>query len=117
MEQSDFQEVISSPTAAFDEGLRFFAGKGMVNTTLKRIVQNLDDRGIDYAVIGAVYGEYVGAFDGLGIWMRTSANLFRTDLVFGAVAIVVVISVALFLLIVALEAVTIPWHTAARTVA
>jgi len=72
---------------------------------------------VTYAVIGAVYGEYVGAFDGLGIWMRTSANLFRTDLVFGAVAIVVVISVALFLLIVALEAVTIPWHKAARTVA
>jgi len=54
MEPPDFQEVISSPTAAFDEGLLFFAGKGMVNTTLKRIVQKLDDRGIDYAVIGAV---------------------------------------------------------------
>ena len=54
MEQPDFQEVISSPTAAFDEGLRFFAGKGMVNNTLKRIVQKLDDRRIDYAVIGAV---------------------------------------------------------------
>ncbi len=54
MEQPDFQEVISSPTTAFDEGLRFFAGKGLVNTTLKRIVQTLDDRGIAYAVIGAI---------------------------------------------------------------
>src|SRR6266849_5745217 len=54
MEQIDFQEVVSTPTAAFDEGLRFFAGKGMVNTTLKRIAQQLDDHGIDYAVIGAV---------------------------------------------------------------
>ena len=54
MEQIDFQEVVSTPTTAFDEGLRFFAGKGMVNTTLKRIAQQLDDHGIDYAVIGAV---------------------------------------------------------------
>ena len=54
MEQIDFQEAVSTPTAAFDEGLRFFAGKGMVNTTLKRIAQQLDDHGIDYAVIGAV---------------------------------------------------------------
>src|SRR5260370_5732063 len=54
MEQTDFQEIISTPAAAFDEGLRFFAGKGMINTTLKRIAQQLDDHGIDYAVIGAV---------------------------------------------------------------
>jgi hypothetical protein len=54
MEQTDFQELISSPSAAFDEGLRFFAGKGMVNNTLQRIVQKLDDRGIAYALIGAV---------------------------------------------------------------
>src|SRR5437870_11736591 len=54
MEPTDFQEVVSRPTAAFDEGLRFFAGKGMVNTTLKRIAQRLEDHGIDYVVIGAV---------------------------------------------------------------
>jgi predicted nucleotidyltransferase len=54
IEQTDFQELISSPSAAFDEGLRFFAGKGMIDTTLERIVQKLDDRGIAYALIGAV---------------------------------------------------------------
>ena len=54
MEQPDFQEVVSSPTAAFDEGLRFFAGKGMLNTTLERIARTLENRGIDYVVIGAV---------------------------------------------------------------
>jgi hypothetical protein len=50
----DFQKVISSPTAAFDEGLKFFAGKGMVNNALTQIVQTLNKLGIDYAVIGAV---------------------------------------------------------------
>jgi hypothetical protein len=54
MEQPDFQEVVSSPTAAFDEGLRFFAGKGMLNTTLERIARTLENHGIDYVVIGAV---------------------------------------------------------------
>ena len=54
MAQRDFQEVISSPTSAYDEGLDFFAGRGMINETLRRIVKDLDDRGIDYAVIGAV---------------------------------------------------------------
>ena len=35
-----------------------------------------------YAVIGAIFGEYVGATSGLGIWMKLSQNSFRTDLVF-----------------------------------
>ena len=38
-----------------------------------------------YAVIGAIFGEYVGATDGLGIWMKLSQTSFRTDLVFGAI--------------------------------
>jgi len=50
----DFQETISSPSAAFDEGLRFFAGKGMVNNALTRIISGLEELGIDYAVIDAV---------------------------------------------------------------
>lgn len=54
MRQPDFEQVISSPVAAFDEGLKFFAGKGMVNNALTEIVQRLNQLGIDYAVIGAV---------------------------------------------------------------
>jgi Uncharacterised nucleotidyltransferase len=50
----DFQTVLSSPTLAYAEGLRFFRGEGMLNDALKRIVADLDRNGIDYAVIGAV---------------------------------------------------------------
>ena len=50
-----------------------------------------------YAVIGAIFGEYVGATDGLGIWMRLSQNSFRTDLVFGAILLTAIVSVALYL--------------------
>src|ERR1700738_4445624 len=43
-----------SPTAVYNEGLLFFAGKGMVNNTLRRIAKDLEDKEIDYTVIGAV---------------------------------------------------------------
>jgi len=50
----DFGKLISSPSFAYDEGLRFFRGKGMINDALKRIAADLDRNGIEYAVIGAV---------------------------------------------------------------
>jgi ABC-type nitrate/sulfonate/bicarbonate transport system permease component len=67
-----------------------------------------------YAVLGAVYAEYVGAFDGLGIWILTSQKSFRIDLVFGAVLIVLVISVILFALVGRLERAIVPWAVEAR---
>ena len=69
---------------------------------------------VTYALLGAVYAEYVGAFDGLGIWILTSQKAFRIDLVFGAVAIVLVISVALFWVVGVLERAAVPWASAAR---
>jgi ABC-type nitrate/sulfonate/bicarbonate transport system permease component len=69
---------------------------------------------VTYAVLGAVYAEYVGAFDGLGIWILTSQKSFRIDLVLGAVLIVLVISVALFWLVGRLERAVIPWAARAR---
>lgn len=69
---------------------------------------------ITYAMLGAVYAEYVGSSDGLGIWILTSGKSFRYDLVFGAVGIVLVISVALFVGIGLLERLLIPWAGSAR---
>lgn len=68
-----------------------------------------------YGVIGAVFGEYVGAYEGLGIWMQLSQNAFRTDLVFAAILLAAVLSVALFGLVVLLERLVIPWYSASRT--
>jgi ABC-type nitrate/sulfonate/bicarbonate transport system permease component len=70
-----------------------------------------------YAVIGAVFGEYVGAREGLGIWMQLSQNAFRTDLVFGAILLTAVVSVGLFGLVVLAERLVIPWYGAARRAA
>lgn len=50
----DFQETLSSTSATFDEGLKFFAGKGMVNNALTQIIRKLNELEIDCAVIDAV---------------------------------------------------------------
>jgi ABC-type nitrate/sulfonate/bicarbonate transport system permease component len=67
-----------------------------------------------YAVLAAIFAEYVGAYHGLGIWMSQSKSSFRTDLVFGAIGICALISVTLFMLIAILARVVMPWHYAAR---
>lgn len=69
---------------------------------------------VPYAVIGAVFAEYVGAVDGLGIWMQTSQNAFRTDLVFAAVLITALVSVGLFVAVGALERRFVPWSRDVR---
>lgn len=50
----DFQLEISSPDAAYSEGLKFFRGKGMLNQALRKIAADLDREGIDYVAIGAI---------------------------------------------------------------
>ena len=50
----DYQTLISSPTAAYAEGLRFFQGTGMLNDALTKLAVDLERSGIEYAVIGAV---------------------------------------------------------------
>jgi ABC-type nitrate/sulfonate/bicarbonate transport system permease component len=64
---------------------------------------------ITYAVVGAIFAEYVGAQQGLGIFMSTQKNAFRTDLVLAAVAVTAVLSISLYLLTFLIERVVIPW--------
>jgi len=67
-----------------------------------------------YAVIAAIFAEYVGAYTGLGIWMSQSKSAFRTDLVFGAIAVSALVSVAFFLLVALASRIVMPWYHAAR---
>jgi NitT/TauT family transport system permease protein len=69
---------------------------------------------VTYAVIGAVFGEYVGAYEGLGIWMQLSQKAFRIDLVFGAILLTAVLSITLYGVVLAVERLTIPWYRASR---
>jgi ABC-type nitrate/sulfonate/bicarbonate transport system permease component len=67
-----------------------------------------------YAVIGAVFGEYVGAREGLGIWMQLSQNAFRTDLVFAAILVTSVVSIVLYWIVGLVRRATIPWAPGVR---
>lgn len=51
---ADFLQIISSPDAAYGEGLRFFRGTGMLNEAIKKLAADLEREKIEYAVIGAV---------------------------------------------------------------
>ncbi len=67
-----------------------------------------------YGVVAAVIGEYVGATDGLGIWMQLSQRSFRTDLVFAAILVTALLSIGLYGAVVLAERAAIPWWRAAR---
>ena len=69
---------------------------------------------ITYAVVGAIFAEYAGAVDGLGIYMQNAKNSFRTDLVLAAVMVASLLTLALFALTFLLERVLAPWLGVAR---
>ena len=64
---------------------------------------------ITYAVVGAIFAEYAGAETGLGIYMLSAKNNFRTDLVLAAVGISATLTLALFGLTVLLQHIAMPW--------
>jgi ABC-type nitrate/sulfonate/bicarbonate transport system permease component len=69
---------------------------------------------ITYAVVGAIFAEYVGASSGLGIFMSEQANQFRTDLVYAAVAVTAAVSLGLFALTYLVQRLAIPWYRLSR---
>jgi putative hydroxymethylpyrimidine transport system permease protein len=62
-----------------------------------------------YAPIGAVFGEFAGSQNGLGYVLLQATPQLATDLVFAAVFLLTVMSIALFVLLSVLERVCCPW--------
>ncbi|MBN1287757.1 MAG: ABC transporter permease [Anaerolineae bacterium] len=68
-----------------------------------------------YAVIGAVFGEWVGAQAGLGVFIQRSFRASATDQVLAGVVVTALLSIALFAVIWAVERAALPWYyTSAR---
>ncbi len=67
------------------------------------------------AVIGAVFGEFVGAKAGLGYLMDVSAARLLTARVFACIAILAAMAIALFALVALLERFAMPWRRVERT--
>ncbi|MFQ5381186.1 MAG: ABC transporter permease [Dehalococcoidia bacterium] len=68
-----------------------------------------------YAVVGAVIAEWVGASSGLGLFMERSRTAFRTDQVFVGIALVALMSIALFGAVHVLARIASPWMYAHTT--
>jgi len=69
---------------------------------------------VTYCVIGAIWGEYVGAESGLGIFMLRAQHAYQVRLVFAAIIVISALSVGLFLLTSIIERLVIPWHFRGR---
>ena len=70
--------------------------------------------GVTFAYVAAIFAEYVGAYGGLGYYMNVASHAFNTDLVFGAVIVTAVLTLALFAVVVALERAMIRWRPRAQ---
>jgi ABC-type nitrate/sulfonate/bicarbonate transport system permease component len=65
---------------------------------------------VTYAMIGAVFAEWSGARDGLGIYILLMKNSFRTDMVLAAIFLISVLSLGLFLLVGIIEKAVVRWR-------
>lgn len=69
---------------------------------------------ITYSVVGAIFGEYVGATGGLGWYIEQKQHDFQTQAIIAAVAVTALLSVALFLLTAVIERLALPWYHGQR---
>ena len=68
------------------------------------------------SLIGAIVAEYFGGAQSvLGQFIITEAAFFRFANAWAAIVVASAVSIAFFLIIVAIERVAIPWHASART--
>lgn len=67
-----------------------------------------------FSVIGAVFGEWVGASEGLGYLILIQNNQTDTAQVFAIVVWLAAIGIGLFALISLIERITLPWYHQAR---
>jgi ABC-type nitrate/sulfonate/bicarbonate transport system permease component len=65
---------------------------------------------VTYAIVGAVFAEWSGAREGLGIFILLMKNSFRTDMVFAAIFLVSLLSLALFALVTMIERLVVRWR-------
>jgi ABC-type nitrate/sulfonate/bicarbonate transport system permease component len=66
------------------------------------------------SVVGAVFGEWVGASEGLGYLMLALNNQLATVDLFAAVLVLSLMGIALFFLVGVVERLAVPWHHETR---
>jgi ABC-type nitrate/sulfonate/bicarbonate transport system permease component len=70
---------------------------------------------VTYSVVGALFAEYVGSFEGLGHLMTERQSQFDIEGLFAAMGVLTLIGVGLFALVSVAERLLLPWyHTEQR---
>jgi len=65
---------------------------------------------VTYAMVGAIFAEWSGAREGLGIYVLLMKNSFRTDLVFASIFLIAGLSLSLFALVGLIERLVVRWR-------
>ena len=65
---------------------------------------------VSYAVVGAVISEWLGGFEGLGVYMTRANKAYAFDKMFAVIIVIVVISLLLMLLVTVLRHAVMPWE-------
>ena len=68
-----------------------------------------------YSVVGAIFGEYVGAYMGLGVYIQAAAQARAVDQVFAAILVISALTLVLFGAVSLLERLTLPWYHGTRS--
>ncbi len=68
-----------------------------------------------YAVVGAVVSEWLGGFEGLGVYMTRVKKAYAFDRMFAVIVFISVISLVLMLIVSLLERAAMPWNKKERS--
>jgi ABC-type nitrate/sulfonate/bicarbonate transport system permease component len=69
---------------------------------------------VTYSVVGALFAEYVGSFEGLGHLMTEKQSQFDIEGLFAAMLVLTLIGVGLFVLVSISERLLLPWYHGER---
>lgn len=67
-----------------------------------------------YAVVGAVISEWLGGFEGLGVYMTRVKKAYAFDKMFAVIVFIIIISLLLMGLVNLIREISMPWERAAR---
>lgn len=101
----DFQDLLKSMKATYWQSLRFVR----IPSAMPSFFSGLKIAAT-YSVSGAIVGEYVGAYQGLGMYMQTMAHSYATANVFAAIIVTALLSLLLFWLVSFLEKIFVYWQ-------
>lgn len=101
----DLLKLLKSMNASYFQTLRYVRFPGALPQFFSGV-----KIAATYSITAAIIGEYVGSYQGLGIYMQNVANSHATVLVFSAIFVTTLLSLLLFIFVIILEKICAPWN-------